>query len=203
MGELLPESFYARDALDVARESIGKYLVKDGVILRITETEAYRGPNDTAAHARFGETPRTAVLFGPPGRAYIYLCYGIHWMLNFVCGPARDGSAVLIRAAEPIEGLELIQTRRGGKNGPVLLTGPGKIASALALDKTHNHHPLFEPGGLEVRDAPPPAKLLSGPRVGIDFASKADRTASWRFAAADSAWITEPRTLKLMRRRRA
>jgi DNA-3-methyladenine glycosylase len=109
----LAPAFYARDALDVAHDVLGAHVTVGEVTLRITEVEAYRGPTDTAAHARFGLTARTATLFGPPGHAYVYLCYGLHWMLNFVT--TGDGSAVLVRAAEPVAGLELGE-----------LAGPGR-----------------------------------------------------------------------------
>jgi DNA-3-methyladenine glycosylase len=194
--ELVPRSFYDRDALDVARDVVGKHLVHGPVVLRITEVEAYRWPDDTAGHCRFGPTARTAPLFGPPGHAYVYLCYGIHWMLNLVCGPPGDGSAVLIRSCEPVGGLEVIEARRGGKSGPVLLTGPGKVAQALAVDKRHNHEAFFEAGGLELREGGPPIGLLAGPRVGIDFAAPKDRDAPWRLAMAGSLWVSEPRGLE-------
>ena len=197
--ELLPQAFYARDALDVARDVLGKELHHGEVIVRITEVEAYRWPHDTAGHCRFGETARTAPLFGPPGFAYVYLCYGIHWMLNLVCGPPGDGSAVLIRACEPVAGLELIRERRGNKSGPVLLTGPGKVASALAIDRSFNHHPLFARGGLELRDGAVPEALLAGPRVGIDFAAPEDRDAPWRLAIAGTPWVSERSTLEPLR----
>lgn len=194
-GELLSQRFFARDAETVARRVLGKHLRLGAVVLRITETEAYLGEHDTAAHARFGRTPRTAPLFGPPGHAYVYLCYGLHWMLNFVTGPKESGAAILIRACEPIAGTSVVQRRRGGKEGPVLLTGPGKVAAALAVDRRFNDHPLFEPGGLEVLDAPEVDQILSGPRVGIDFASPADRAAPLRFAVAGTSWITAARGL--------
>lgn len=192
-GELLPQEFSHRDAVQVARDLLGAVLVRDDVALRITETEAYVGPHDTACHARSGPTARNAAIFGPPGRAYVYLCYGLHWMLNVVTGPEGYGAAVLIRAAEPLAGMETIRTRRGGRSGPVLLTGPGKLGSALALDGSWSHHPLYEPGGLELRRGTPPAEVLAGPRVGIDYAAPEDRDAPWRFAVADSRWISAPR----------
>jgi DNA-3-methyladenine glycosylase len=135
-------------------------------------------------------------MWGPAGRAYIYLCYGLHHMLNLVTDQEGVGAAVLIRAGEPVEGLRKIRARRGGLSGPVLLTGPGKIARALLLDLRFNHHPVFEPGGLEIHDAPAPAELRVGPRVGIDYATPADRDAEWRFAAGDSGWVTVKKKLR-------
>ncbi|MFW6050229.1 MAG: DNA-3-methyladenine glycosylase [Myxococcota bacterium] len=197
MPPLLPRSFYAREALEVARDLIGKELRHGEVRLRITEVEAYRFPDDSANHGRFGRTARNAPMWGPPGRAYVYLCYGIHWMLNLVTDGPGQAAAVLIRACEPVEGLAEVRARRGRDgDGPELLTGPGKVAQALGLDGTFNHHPLFRRGGLEVRDGEPPPGLRVGPRVGIDYAAPADRRAPWRIAAAGSRWVSKPRELK-------
>lgn len=194
----LPPGFYARDALDVAHDVLGAHVTLGEVTLRITEVEAYRGPTDTAAHARFGRTARTATLFGPPGHAYVYLCYGLHWMLNFVT--TGDGSAVLVRAAEPVVGLELIRARRGGKDGPVLLTGPGKVGAALGLERRHDGLPLTDPRGLVVvAPGAAPAAVLAGPRVGIDYAKPAHRRAAWRLACAGTRWVSVPGTLRARR----
>src|SRR4051812_27183869 len=125
--EPLPFSFYDRDALDVAMDLIGCVVVTNGVSVRITDVEAYRFPNDTANHARMGRTGRNWPMWGPPGHAYVYLCYGLHYLLNFVTGPEGHAAAVLIRGAEPLEGLALVQTRRNGMSGPGLLDGPGKV----------------------------------------------------------------------------
>lgn len=196
LGDALPAIFYARDALDVAHDVLGMHVTAGGVTLRITEVEAYRGPTDTAAHARFGKTARTATLFGPVGHAYVYLCYGLHWMLNFVT--TGDGSAVLVRAAEPVHGLEVVRARRGGKEGPVLLTGPGKIGQALGLDRSHDGVPLFDPrGAVVVSAAPRPREVLHGPRVGIDYAESQHRDAPWRVAVSGTRWLTVPRTLEI------
>jgi DNA-3-methyladenine glycosylase len=194
---LLPQSFFARDALVVAPDLLGKHLVHGQVALRITEVEAYRHPGDTANHCRAGRTARNAPMWGPAGHAYVYVCYGIHAMLNLVTGDVDEGAAVLIRAAEPVAGHAIIRARRHGLEDPGSLAGPGKVAAALALDTSFSGHPVFEPGGLEARDAPavPAAKILAGPRVGIDYASPADRAAPWRFAIADCAWVSHRRML--------
>src|SRR5688572_26549600 len=105
MSRLLPQSFYARDALVVAEELLGQHIHCGGVVLRITEVEAYRHPDDSASHCRMGRTPRNAPMWGPPGHAYVYLCYGIHSMLNFVTDREGEGAAVLIRSCEPVRGL--------------------------------------------------------------------------------------------------
>lgn len=195
---LLPQSFYARDSLEVARDLLGKLLRRERVTLRITEVEAYRFPDDTANHSRLGITARNASMWGPPGRCYVYLCYGLHHLLNVATNREGEGAAVLIRSCEPVEGLEEVKRRRGArvKPGPALLTGPGKIGQALGLDTSWCHHPVYEPGGLEVHDAPAVAGVLAGPRVGIDYAMPADRAAPWRFAVAGTPWVSAPQTLK-------
>ncbi|CAG0958733.1 partial Putative 3-methyladenine DNA glycosylase, partial [Planctomycetaceae bacterium] len=161
----------------------------------ITETEAYL-PGDSACHATRGLTPRTRVMFGPGGHAYVYLCYGMHQMLNFVTEPEGIGAAVLIRSCEIVEGHKVVRKRRGGLDGPVLLTGPGKIGQALALDTSMSGLALFRRGDLEVLEGEAPASLLVGPRVGIDGAKPRDVRAPWRFAAAESAWVSHRGKLK-------
>ncbi len=198
---ILPRSFYERDVVVVARALLGKVLRHGGVALRITETEAYRWPGDTACHARSGRTARNEAIFGPPGHAYVYLCYGLHHMLNLVTGRDGEAAAVLVRACEPVAGLPTIRRRRGGKDGPVLLTGPGKVGQALALDTSFSHHPLFRGGGLTVEDAPPPAGVLVGTRIGIDYALSEHRALPWRFAVADSPWVTQRAALTRPRSR--
>lgn len=194
---LLPQRFYARDALLVARDLLGKLLARDGVVLRITEVEAYRFPDDTANHCRVGRTERNAAMWGPPGHAYVYLCYGLHNLLNLVTDRDGAGAAVLIRACEPVAGLALIQRRRAmTTDHPRLLAGPGKIGQALGLDPRWSHHPLFAPGGLTVHDAPPVTAALAGPRVGIDYAQPGDRVAPWRLAVAGTRWVTVPGALR-------
>ena len=197
--KILPQSFFRRECLEVAVDLIGKQLRHGPVTLRITEVEAYRFPGDTANHSRVGKTPRNAPMWGPPGHAYLYLCYGLHQMLNLVTDDVGSAAAVLIRACEPVSGLAQVQARRGGKLGPVLLTGPGKVASALALDSSFNNAPLFgargAASGLRVLDAEPVRKLLVGPRVGIDYADPIDRDAPWRIALADSKWVSQRKTL--------
>ena len=192
---ILPRAFYARDALEVAHDLIGRWLRMDAVTLRITETEAYR-VGDSACHGNRGQTPRTAAMFGPPGHVYVYVCYGIHQMLNIATGPENTPQAVLIRACAPVEGIDVIAARRGGKRGPVALTGPGKIGAALALDLTWNHHPLFEAGGLELLHGEPASDIAVGPRVGIDYADPADVAAPWRIAEGGSKWVSVRKTLR-------
>jgi DNA-3-methyladenine glycosylase len=193
---LLPKEFYQRDAIVVARGLLGHSIVREDVVLRISEVEAYCWPDDSACHGRFGRTARNAVMWGPGGHAYVYLCYGLHQMLNVVANPPDEAAAVLIRACEPIAGLDTIRRRRGGLEGPVLLTGPGKIGAALALDSSWSGHPLYKPGPLEIREGDPPSTVLIGPRVGVDYAKPAHRDAPWRFALADTPWVSVPRGLR-------
>ena len=189
-GPLIPARFYARDADLVAPELLGMLLCREGVVLRITEVEAYRWPGDSACHARHGRTARNDALWGPPGCAYVYLCYGLHHMLNLVTGCDGEAGAVLVRAAEPVAGLETVRARRRGGTGPALLAGPGRLGAALALDLGLNRERLFRRGGLELRRGTPPAAILRGPRIGIDYAEPAHRALPWRFAAAGSRWVS-------------
>ena len=193
---LLHQSFYRRDALVVARELLGAVLIRDEVSLRITEVEAYRWPEDSANHCHKGPTERNAPMRGPAGRAYVYLCYGIHHLFNVVTGLEGQGAAVLIRGCEPVAGLETISARRGGRSGPVLLNGPGKVGAALALDTSWSNHPIYQAGGLELHAGVPPETILVGPRVGIDFAAPAHRDAPWRLAIGGSPWVSQRRHLR-------
>jgi len=138
----LPREFYARPVLTVARECIGKLLVhrtpEGETAGRIVEAEAYRGPLDLAAHSAHGLTNRTAAMFGPPGFAYVYLAYGASWAFNIVAGAEGEPHAVLIRALEPVRGLELMARRRGrAATSRDLTNGPGKLAQALAITRAH------------------------------------------------------------------
>lgn len=190
---ILGPEFFSIDALDLAPLLLGKFLRRDDVVLQITEVEAYR-PNDSACHGRFGITARTAPVFGPGGHAYVYLCYGLHMMLNVVADKEGVGAAVLIRSCAPISGVSTIQQRRSQiTNKPVLLTGPGKVGQALGLSTEWSNHPLYVPGGLELLDGPKPEQILVGPRVGIDYASPEHVNALWRFAISGSPWISAPK----------
>lgn len=180
-----------------ARGLLGAHLALGGVVLRITEVEAYGGPEDSASHARHGRTARNAPMWGPPGRAYLYFCYGVHWMLNVVTGPEGQASAVLIRGAEVVEGLTAVLARRKTPRAtPQLCAGPGKVAQALALDKAFDGHDLLAPGGLELRPGPPPPAILRGPRLGIAFATPEDQARPWRFADAESRAVLRRKALE-------
>ncbi len=175
---------------------LGQRLVRDEVVLRITEVEAYGGPEDTASHARHGRTGRNAPMWGPAGRAYLYLCYGMHWMLNVVTGPEGEAAAVLIRGAEVVAGLETVLRRRQALSAsPKLCAGPGKVAQALGLDRTFDGHDLLAPGGLGLLPGASPVRILAGPRLGIAFASPEDQARPWRFADGDSPAVLQRRAL--------
>ena len=179
-----------------ARALLGQLLVHGDVTLRITEVEAYGGPGDSASHARHGRTSRNAPMWGSPGRAYLYFCYGMHWMLNVVTGPEGDASAVLIRGAEVVAGLgTVLHRRKAAQATPQLCAGPGKVAQALGLDGRFDGHDLLAPGGLELRAGPPPVGILSGPRLGIGFASPEDQARPWRFADAASSAVLQKKAL--------
>jgi DNA-3-methyladenine glycosylase len=194
---VLPQRFFAREVEVVARALLGCRIQRGEVVLTITEVEAYAGPEDSASHARFGRTERNAPVWGPGGRAYVYLCYGIHNMLNVVADREGRASAVLIRACEPVEGMPVILERRGtSKIGPELLAGPGKVGAALGLDTSWSGHPLHRKGELMLLEGEVPDAIISGPRVGIDFATPEDRDRAWRFAIAGSRAVTQRKLLR-------
>jgi len=181
MGARLPRAFYDRDTRRVARDLVGKVLVhRDGATrraARIVETEAYHGPDDRASHARAGPTPRAAVMFGPPGRAYVYLVYGISHCVNVVTGPEGFPAAVLIRAAEPLENC-LHSTR-----------GPGNLCRALAIGRSLSGADLAGPV-LWIEDAPRPrGRIARTPRIGVEYAG-AWAQRPWRFVLAESPWAS-------------
>jgi DNA-3-methyladenine glycosylase len=170
----LPRSFYARPVLVVAREVIGKILVhetKQGRVAgRIVEAEAYSGPEDRAAHSYGGRrTARTEAMFGPPGHAYVFFVYGMHWHFNLVTTAIGVPHAVLIRAVEPLEGLELMAARRGlAPTRRELTNGPGKLCSAFGIAREAYGADLTR-GTLHLLDGPTP-KVLRAPRIGVDYA---------------------------------
>lgn len=173
----LPASFYNRDAELVARELLGAELrvcTNEGVTSgRITETEAYLGPHDAACHAVAGRTKRTWHLFGPPGTAYVYFIYGMHWCVNAVTREEGFGSAVLIRAVEPIEGIALMRSRRPKAKTDVLLTnGPSKLCAAFAIDRRFDGLPLTGASDISIMSGSPVPDdgVIVGPRIGISKA---------------------------------
>lgn len=177
---MLPRSFYARPALDVARDLIGHVLVRrvsDGALLagRIVETEAYTGPRDLACHAARGRTARNGVMFGPPGHAYVYFVYGMHWCLNLVT--ERDGfpAAVLLRALEPLDGVDIIRANRPkARRDTDLMSGPARLCQALAVDGALDGADVCAPdAALFVEDRElPPGTIATAPRVGVAYAGE-------------------------------
>jgi len=187
-GERLGVEFFNRSVHLVARELIGCRLFFAGCGGTIVETESYER-DDPACHAYVGLTDRTEVLFGPPGRAYVYLSYGIHSLLNFVAEPEGEAAAVLIRALEPTAGLEQMRSRRGERPDRDLCSGPGKLTEALGIGLEQNRADLDRDPFLLLGPQPGPApEVLSGPRVGITKAVERP----WRFAAADSPYVSKP-----------
>jgi DNA-3-methyladenine glycosylase len=193
----LGTDFFDRSVHAVARDLIGCELRFDGVGGVIVETESYER-DDPACHAYVGLTPRTAPLFGPPARAYVYLSYGIHSCLNFVCEPEGRAAAVLIRALEPRWGVERMRARRalGPANGSGdasllhLCSGPGKLTEALGVGLAHNEAALTEPP-FELRGRPPEwreVEVATGPRIGISVATERP----WRYCAAGSPYLSRP-----------
>jgi DNA-3-methyladenine glycosylase len=177
---------FSGDSLAVAQRLIGCHLMVDGVGGRIVETEAY-DRDDPASHSHGGSTPRNAVMFGPPGHAYVYRSYGIHWCLNVVCREAGHGAGVLIRAIEPLAGIERMRERRGLDDLRLLCAGPGRVGQALGITHAHNGLPLDRPPfALLAGDAP--AQLLRGPRIGISKAVDVP----WRFGLAGSRYLSRP-----------
>jgi DNA-3-methyladenine glycosylase len=196
---ILQQPFFARPTLNVARELLGQLLVREvnGQRLSglIVETEAYIGPNDTANHASKGRTPRTGVMFGPSGRAYVYLIYGIHSMLNLVTEAEGFPAAVLIRAIEPVEGLEVMRTYRSltqEVSRPNLTNGPGKLCRALQIDLSLNNWEVSLGQKLWIEAGQPVAEaaIASGPRIGIDYARPEHRAAPWRFWVRGNPFVS-------------
>jgi DNA-3-methyladenine glycosylase len=186
--EPLDEAFFARSVHVVARDLIGCALLCDGVGGLIVETESYHR-EDPACHAYVGLTPRTSVLFGPPGRAYVYFSYGIHSLLNAVAEPQGEAAAVLIRALEPRWGIEEMRRRRGRDGLRELCSGPGKLTQAIGVGLEHNGLSLLErPFELRARRAAANAVVATGPRIGITKAIEHP----WRFCAAGSPFLSRP-----------
>ena len=181
--------FFDRSVHEVARELIGCRLAIGPTAGVIVETEAYEA-SDPACHAYVGRTARNEVLFGPPGHAYVYLSYGIHSLLNFVTEPEGTASAVLIRALEPTEGIDLMRERRGQERIETLCSGPGKLAEALGIDLSLNGADLFRPP-FELSE---PAgewaavDVVTGPRIGITKAAELP----WRYCVSGSRFVSRP-----------
>lgn len=199
----LPRDFYLGDTVEIARSLLGKYLVRriDGetLVCRITETEAYVGSCDRACHAYgYRKTARNSVMFGPPGHAYIYFIYGMHFCLNFVTEPEGEPSAVLLRSVEPIHGFDRIAQARFGVTAAEMtpyqrknfMNGPGKVCKGLSLSTEYNATDLTgetlflcdspKDVGLPCPILPRKEHIVSGPRIGVDYAGE-DKDLPWRF----------------------
>jgi len=188
----LEPDFYNRSTIEVARALLGARLVRilngEKLVGLITETEAYIGEKDLGCHAKAGRTPRTSVMYGPPGHAYVYFTYGNHWMLNVVTEAEGFPAAVLIRAMQPIEGLAIIQARRGGRD----TFGPGKLCQALGITKNENSIDLTESSvtgstpnasGLWIEPGIPVSEkfVTTGARVGLNNVPEPWKSIPWRF----------------------
>jgi DNA-3-methyladenine glycosylase len=181
-------AFFARDVHVVARALLGALLTVDGVGGIVVECEAYQR-DDPASHSFAGPTRRNATMFGPAGRAYVYRSYGVHWMLNLVCGAHEgDASAVLLRALEPTLGLERMRARRGGVPDDLLCSGPGRLAQALGVGPELDGEAVGG-GRIDLIPALEPAELVTAPRVGITRATEQP----WRYLRAGSPYASSPR----------
>ena len=178
----LRRSFFARSVHEVAPDLVGASLLVAGIGGKIVEVEAY-DHEDPAAHSYGGPTARNASMFGPPGHAYVYRSYGVHWCLNFVC---ETGSAVLIRALEPTIGLQKMAARRGTNEARLLASGPGRLTQALGLTGKHDGLPLDRPP-FELYAAGD-REIAVGPRIGITKAAEVP----WRYGEAGSPYLSRP-----------
>ena len=182
----LGRDFYARSVHDVARDLVGCVVRHGETAGRIVETESYH-MEEPACHAYVGLTQRTRILFGPPGHAYVYFSYGIHSLLNAVAEPEGTGAAVLIRALEPVDGLDVMRARRGVERATELCSGPAKLTQALEIGLSLNGSSLLD-GPIEVLERETRPRIAVGERIGITKAADLP----WRFCDADSAHVSRP-----------
>jgi DNA-3-methyladenine glycosylase len=185
--KLLRPSFFARSVHKVAPDLIGAALFADGVGGVIVEVEAYHH-TDPAAHSYNGRTERNAVMFGPPGHAYVYRSYGIHWCLNFVCELEGSASAVLIRALEPTAGLPAMRRRRGLKEERLLCAGPGRLGEALGITRNRHNGLRLDRRPFQVFAREGDADIIAGPRIGISKAVELP----WRYGMKGSRFVSKP-----------
>ncbi len=175
---------FSASSADVAYSLIGAIVLVEGVGGRIVEAEAY-DHEDPASHSFSGPNKRNRVMFGPPRHAYIYRSYGIHWCLNFVCGPAGHGAGVLIRAIEPLAGVEVMRARRGLNNIRLLCSGPGRVCQALGVTGEYSGMPIDVPP-FQLLSPSEPVSVVTGPRIGISKAKEVP----WRFGLAGSPFLS-------------
>lgn len=184
----LDAAFFARPVAEVAPALVGCTLELDGAGGVIVEVERYQ-QDDPASHSFRGPRGRAAVMFGPPGRLYVYRSYGLHWCLNLVCEPEGRGAAVLVRALAPTTGLEAMRERRGGVADRLLCAGPGRLCQALGIDRRLDGAPAAGPGAALTLSRPAgPVELVAGPRIGISRAVEQP----WRFGLAGSPHLSRP-----------
>ncbi|MEU7428840.1 DNA-3-methyladenine glycosylase [Streptomyces sp. NPDC048362] len=207
----LPRDFFDRPVLEVAPDLLGRVLVRttpDGPIaLRLTEVEAYDGAKDPGSHAYRGPTARNAVMFGPPGHVYVYFTYGMWHCMNLVCGPEGRASAVLLRAGEVVEGVELARKRRiSARNDKELAKGPARLATALEVDRALDGTDACGSGETPLRiltgTAVPSDQVLSGPRTGVAGEGGSGDLHPWRFWVAGDPTVS-PYRAHVPRRRRS
>ncbi len=185
----LPREFFTRSTLLVAKDLLGHFLVHETprgrLVGRVVEVEAYRGPKDPASHA-YHRTPRSQIMWGPPGTAYVYFTYGNHYCINVVTEPQGTAGAVLLRAVEPLEGIGLMRRRRGTGDDRLLTSGPGRLTQAMGIGRSHNGADLTRPPLFLARGPAPRLPIASSPRIGIRAA--ADR--SWRFYIPANPYVS-------------
>ena len=188
----LPRAFYGRDPREVAPELLGKLFVRDGLAARIVEVEAYCGAEDAGSHAFRGMTRRNATMFGPPGHLYVYFTYGMHWCANAVCGREGEGVAVLLRAAEPIAGLDVMRARRAkARRDRDVLSGPARLCQAFALTGAEDGADLVtnDHGVALVDDGtPPPGAPSVSTRIGLTVGTEHP----WRWCTPGSLHLSKP-----------
>jgi DNA-3-methyladenine glycosylase len=188
----LTRAFFDRDSLAVAPDLLNKVLIGNGVSARLVEVEAYRATDDPGSHAFRGPTPRIMSMFGDPGTLYVYFSYGNHWCMNAVCGPGETANAVLLRAAAPVAGLDLMRERRiKAKRDRDLTAGPGRLGQAFAIDRTYDGTNLLR-GPLRIVDdgTPPPPHPGVSPRIGLALGK--GETLPYRFYIQGDPNISRP-----------
>jgi DNA-3-methyladenine glycosylase len=185
--KLLKPAFFARSVHHVAPELIGATLLVDGTGGTIVEVEAYHH-TDPAAHSFGGQTERNAVMFGPPGHAYVYRSYGIHWCLNFICEPEGSASGILIRALAPAEGIAAMRRRRGLKDERLLCSGPGRLGQALGITREKHNGKRLDRMPFQVFARENAPDIIAGPRIGISKAIELP----WRYGMKGSAFVSRP-----------
>ena len=199
IGRRLPRSFYARSSTTVAPDLLGRVLVlrsaNGRLAARIVETEAYE-PLDPASHAYRGRTGRNAVMFGRPGHLYVYFAYGMHHCMNTVTGKAGEGMAVLLRAAQPIEGVDVMRVRRGRESVRELCSGPAKLCQAFGVDRSFDGADLVRGRDLWIAEGTPVPRglVVAGPRVGIRVGTEH----AWRFSVANDPFVSRARPTTAM-----